>query len=289
MPIDDLYVARDDTTTIVSRRRFRVGGTRSSTARWGGVEETVSVRQSPLPALTPRGFAAVVVPPGLTVGALWLAGVGAEIVVGAGVAVFLAGAYLNPLLSRLRPAAKRARPPADQPFRTLFDEPERQRFGQALDVARALSATWPELAGLVDRREAVWALNQALWDIADLLAGHQEIRRLAESLDREGAGGGPLTGELSRTLAGQLAEARGRLRRLDDEVTSRIAALETAESAGRGLVREMRLIEAMREAARSLGEQPAAPAVDPGAELAERTTAVIDAYRELSPDFRPPG
>ena len=89
-------------------------------------------------------------------------------------------------------------------------------------------------------------------------------------------------------LATQLTTARERLRRLDGEVATRVAALEDVEVAGRRFVREMRLIQTLREAARSLSEQPPEPTEDTGSELAKRTTAVLDAYRELSPEFRPP-
>jgi hypothetical protein len=287
MPIDHLYVARDDSTTIISRRRITVTGVGTRTSRWGGLEETVSVRQSLLPAVTPGRAAAVVVPPGLTAGALWLAGVGTELVVGAGAAVFLAGAYLTPWLARLRPAAKRDGQQGDQPFRTLFDRPEQQLFEQTLDVARRITETWPELSGLVDHRDAVWALNQALWDMADLLSAHQEVRRIAEALEAQGTGDTPIADAVSHNLAGQLTTARERLRRIDDEMTSRMTALEAAESAGRRFVREIRLIQTLRETAQSLSTEPAEPMTDTGAELAERTTAVIDAYRELSPDFNP--
>jgi hypothetical protein len=290
MPIGRLYVVRDDDTTIVSRHRLRVAGLGLRTSRCGGWEETVSVRQNVLPAPAFGRAAAVVLPPALSAGALWIAGARPEIVVGAGAAVFLAGAYLMPMLARLRPAAKQDGPKedgraADAPFRTLFDRPERHRFAQTLDLAKRITDAWPALSGLIDRRETERALNQALWDIADLLSRQQDVRRIAETLQAQSADGTPLADAVSRELGDQVAKARERLRRLELEVASRMAALETVEAAGRRFVREQRLIQTLRETGQFLNTQVAEPPTDAGAELAERTTAVLEAYRELSQDL----
>jgi hypothetical protein len=145
----------------------------------------------------------------VTATALGLAGIAPELTVGAAVAVFLVGAYLTPLLARFRSGAKPVRESRDQPFRTLFDQAERHRFEQVLDAARQITDTWPDLAGLIDRRDAVWALNQALWDLADLLSAHQEVRRIAESLEAQNAQDPPLSDGVSHDLAAQMRARRG--------------------------------------------------------------------------------
>ena len=282
MPIDRLYVARDDTTTIVSRRRIRVAGPGLAVSRWGGVEESVSERQSILPAPSLLRAATVVLPPGAVTAALWLAGTGPDITFLAGAATFFAGAYLIPLVGKRRRAA-----PRSEGFGALFDAPEREQFDQALEVARRVTETWPALSGLIDQRDAQWALNEALWELAVILGRRQDARRIVESLEGHRTDELSPTSELGESLAGQLAKAVAALGRLDADIAARRASIASAEETGRRFVREQELIRKLREASRSLDAQPAdAAGVDAASELADRTAAVIEAYRELSEDYR---
>ncbi len=284
MPIDRLYVARDDSTTIISRQRLRVAGPRLAVSRWGGVEESVSERQRILPAPSLLRAASVVLPPGVMTGALWLAGTGLDIAFCAGAATFFAGAYLIPLAQKLRRTAPRDQGGA-APFRALFDAQEREQFDETLDVARRVAETWPALSGLIDERDAQWALNEALWDLAVILGRRQDTRRIVESLEGHRTEDLSPTGRLGDSLAGQLSKAVATLGRLDADIAARRASIASAEATGRRFVREQALIQDLRQASRSLDAEPAeSTGVDAASELADRTAAVIDAYRELSSD-----
>ena len=288
MPIQRLYVARDDNTTIVSLRRLRVTGPGMVVTRWGGIEESVSASQTILPAPSLKQAAAVLLPPGLTATAFWAAGAGSEATIGAGTAVLFVGAYLWPLLQRkLRPADARPRNTGDAPFRTLFDEQERRLFQETLDVAERITDTWPDLEGLIDQRDAEWSLNQALWDLADLLARRQQVRRILASLESQKTEHLRPDSTASAGLAANLTRARTTLQRLENEAAARRASLADAQAAGTRFVHEQRTLKALQESSESLTALPVeSTRADIGAELAERTAAVLQAYQELSEGSR---
>ncbi|MEV6344683.1 hypothetical protein [Actinoplanes sp. NPDC051851] len=310
MPIDRLFIARDAKSTIVSLRRLRVTGEDMTVSRWGGIEARESAAQTVHPAPSGARPAVALLPPVLATGVLWAAGVTPGLAVGAGGVLFFALAYLDPVL-RARRQAKTV-PRAEQSgtdrdgtdrggieqggadqggagrggalFRTLFDEPERRRFQDALTVAESVAGTWPALAGLIDERDARWALNQALWDLADVLARHQDIRRILAALEEYADDDLP---RAQRDVTEQLTTARAALRRLDEQIASREASLAAAERAGRRLDRERRLDETLRESAASIDIQAVgSPGVDTAGELAEQTDAVVQAYRELAAEHR---
>lgn len=91
----------------------------------------------------------------------------------------------------------------------------------------------------------------------------------------------------------QLGAARAAHAEIEAELVRREASLRRAEEAGRDFIREQDMRRAIRAAERSLrvapplGLPPAPPVQDAGADLAEHTRSVLDAYRELTAVLRP--
>jgi len=129
---------------------------------------------------------------------------------------------------------------------------------------------------LVDVPIAERQLAQALFDLAGALERRQELRELHAELSRHDG---------AAELAPRVAKAASVLAELDDEVTRRLAALNAVAMAGEELIRDQEIGALASEADAALDRLTSAgPAIgaDAGSELAERTEAVLRAYRELS-------
>jgi cell division septum initiation protein DivIVA len=138
---------------------------------------------------------------------------------------------------------------------------------------------------MIDPGEADRSLARALDDLAAVMARRQEIRRLRAEL--AGADDRDLPGDSPARQA--LNAQRNRVDRLwrDTGASANriLAALNAAALAGENLIREQRIGETARDAERVITRIAAAGlgrTMDAAPELAERTAAVIAAYRELA-------
>jgi hypothetical protein len=140
--------------------------------------------------------------------------------------------------------------------------------------SRSRPRTNPALGALIDVPIAERQLAQALFDLAGALERRQELRELhAELAEHDGA----------FELAPRMLKATSALAELDDEVIRRLATLKAVAVAGEELIRDQEIDALVREADEALARlTSAAPAADAGSELAERTEAVLRAYRELT-------
>ena len=271
-----LYVAHDDKMVIVSRLPLAVVGGRGLSFRWGSVLEVT-------PAEPPgeRGPLTVVLYSlgaifGLFGGLLLLGGVpegGLPVLVavgaGGGAALYRwrqrPGVIAAPLLE-----SDRAQ------HHTLVDDRDRKVFSDAIDLCQRTSETWPSLGALIDVPVAERQLAQALFDLAGALERRQELRELhADLAEHDGA----------FELAPRMAKATAALAELDAEVSQRLATLNAVAVAGEELIRDQEIGALAREADEALARLTSAgPAIAPdaGSELAERTEAVLRAYRELT-------
>jgi len=101
-----------------------------------------------------------------------------------------------------------------------------------------------------------------------------------------------LSDETAREVEEHRRATREALVALNEEVVRRVRSIERAEAAGWSFIREKemrRAIEAAEQSLRSVRddsalEGPVKP--DAGAELAEHTHSVVEAYRELTSRFR---
>lgn len=158
----------------------------------------------------------------------------------------------------------------------LVDDRDRKVFSDAVDLCQRTSETWPALGALIDVPIAEQQLARALFDLAGALERRQELRELhAELAKHDGA----------FELAPRIMKATSALAELDEQVTRRLAALNAVAVAGEELIRDQEIDALAREADEALARLTSAGpeiASDAGAELAERTEAVLRAYRELT-------
>jgi hypothetical protein len=132
------------------------------------------------------------------------------------------------------------------------------------------------------------ALDQARWGLAVLLFRRAEVTRALKELDdavRGLAAQAPLRAE----VAVRRVELGGRLEELSERIAERLGALRRlAEVSGEHAHQQYRAEQARRALRRARwADDGATDRPDVIAEVAERTAAVLAAYRELSALPRP--
>ncbi len=271
-----LYVAHDDKMVIVSRLPLEVVGGRGISYGWGSVLEVTPAdppgETAPL-AVVLYGLAAILgIAGGVTLLANPLAG---------GVLVLVAalaggGAALHSWRQRPGVISAPSLESGREQHHVLVEARDRQVFSDAIDLCQRTSETWPALGALIDVPLAERQLAQALFDLAGALERRQELRELhAELAQHDGA----------FELAPRMLKATDALAELDDEVAQRLATLHAVAVAGEELIRDQEIDALVRDADEALARLTSAgPAMmpDAGSELAERTAAVLRAYRELT-------
>jgi hypothetical protein len=165
----------------------------------------------------------------------------------------------------------------------LYAPAERTAYERAVVVARRLRRTWPALTGMIDPADADRSLARALDDLAAIMVRRQEIRRLRAELTEVDHQGLPADSPALLALAAQRIRVDTLWRQTGQTANRILASLNAAALAGENLVREQRIGATARDAEMALARLsgPASP-MDAGPELAERTAAVIAAYRELA-------
>lgn len=305
-----IYVMRDDNVTVLSRRRPRLLGVRlpspwttrrsarSASVRphdgggepdarrsWRGLVDV------PARAHRAHGETALVFLPPAAIGALAAAVAPIEVGVATGGLALVASTYFTPVLRRRladRAADRRLTRPGNL---LLTGARERATWDRAAATADRISETWPALASLIDVAEAEILLAEALWEIAGVLAHRQELDRVLAELSRPGFA--EAADETAGEVRYQLSAARSARAEIEAELVRREASLRRAEQAGRDFIREQDMRRAIRSAEHSLRATPppglpSMPAVsDAGADLADHTRSVLDAYRELTAVLRP--
>lgn len=175
-------------------------------------------------------------------------------------------------------------PPRGEGSHVLHSARERTAYVRALETARRVRATWPALQHMIDPAEADRALTAALHDLAAVLARRQELRRLRDEL--AGAARHDLPADSPAVLAWHAQQQRAEQLWTEsrDHANHILAGIDAAARAGENLIREQRLHTTARAAELAISRLTAAtpPPSTAAPELAERTAAVIAAYRELS-------
>ncbi|MFI5933187.1 hypothetical protein [Actinoplanes sp. NPDC051494] len=276
----DLHIGADHEKTVVSASPLRMRTGRARRYRAGSVVEVVPRRPSGrtradlIRVSSQLSLVLLVVSALLTgAGVPWTAAAAGSLALVALVSVRLARAA--------RPGTFAL--PKDQDAPVLHGPRERAAYGRAVATARRVRATWPALRHMIDPAEADRGLTTALRDLAAVMARRQQVRRLRDELGA--ASGHGLPGESPAAVA--LAEQRDRVEELWRESgadANRImASIHAAAVAGENLIREQRIHETARNAEMAIARLTATgvPVSDAGPELAERTAAVIAAYREL--------
>lgn len=174
--------------------------------------------------------------------------------------------------------------PAGEAAHVLVAPEERAAYERAVVVSRRVRRTWPALGGLVDPADADRTLTRALAELAALMARRQQIRRLRSELRTPPPGQVPADSPAVLALAAQRERVERLWRVTGDQANRMLRSIDEAALAGESLIHEQRLQRTARDAERAitrLALAAPAPLIEAGPELAERTAAVVAAYREL--------
>jgi hypothetical protein len=168
--------------------------------------------------------------------------------------------------------------------RVLASFQERREFDQLLRLAERVGRTLPALEGLVEPSEAGELLAQALWDGAKSLARKEEIRGVRDDLKRHAQ---DRSGSLSRSrldLLHQQKRADVLWKEVHGELEKLRSHLAAAAEAGEAFMRDRQLNDTLSRTEKTLerlsAEDPSGSSVA-SEQLADETTAVVEAYREL--------
>lgn len=171
--------------------------------------------------------------------------------------------------------------PRDAESRVLWTEPERDAFARAVAASHRVRRTWPALGGMIDPEHADHQLTRALDELATLLERRQELRRVRAGLESTHDADIPADSP-ARLAADTQWERADELWRETGAAANRILrAIDAAARAGESLIREQQVAATARHAERALARVGGVEAGESGPELADRTHAVINAYREL--------
>ncbi|MBG0565746.1 hypothetical protein [Actinoplanes aureus] len=173
--------------------------------------------------------------------------------------------------------------PRDPESRVLWAASERTAFEGAVAASHRVRATWPALADMIDPVLADRSLTRALDELAEVLVRRQELRRVRAELAAVRDADIPADSP-ARSAAGSQAERADQLWRETEAAASRILrSIDVAARAGESFIRERQVAATARYAERTLARVTGAPAVaESGPDLADRTEAVIAAYRDLA-------
>ncbi len=166
----------------------------------------------------------------------------------------------------------------------LVAPPERAAYSRALAMARRVRRTWPALRHMINLADADRTLAAALRDLAEVMARRQHLRRLRDDLTAGAGHALPPDSPALRALKEQRDRVEDLWRDSGDEANRILAGLHATALAGESFVRELQVHETAREAELALSRlAPPTPSVTgPAPALAERTAAVVAAYRELA-------
>ncbi|MET0417199.1 MAG: hypothetical protein ABW022_14400 [Actinoplanes sp.] len=173
--------------------------------------------------------------------------------------------------------------PRDEESRVLWSPRERAAFEHAVGVSRRIRRTWPALSGLVDPAAADHSLTNALDDLATALVRRQEIRRLRTELSSVRHDDVPADSPVVRALAEQRSRVEELWQQTGEQADHLLRSLDAIALAGETFLHEQRIGATVRDAELILaGLTASAAPAGSGPDLADRTAAVLSAYRELA-------
>jgi hypothetical protein len=287
-PTGRLYVGTDAEKTVVSPYPLKMRAGRASRRRYGLIVEVTPAvpsgrsRDERTRFVSQLALVAVMVSAVLTGAgvAWWQSAAGAVVLLG-WVALVQARAAATGVLAL--PGGS-----ADDGCHVLYAAPERAAFARAFAVAGRVRRTWPALHHMIDQADAERMLARALTGLAAVLGRRQQLRRLRAELAAVDHRDLPSDSPAVAALLAQRERVEALWRELGEQANRHLAALDAAATAGERLIREQRVGRTARDAehviARLSAPAGAGPVLEPdaGRELADRTAAVIDAYRDLA-------
>lgn len=278
-----LHIGIDAEKVVVSPLPLKMRTGRAKRVRRGSVTEIVPVpssgrgREERIRFASQLALALVVLSAVLgALGVAWWAAAGGSIVLVAVVAVEQARAARTGIIAL----------PRGEGSHVLHAAEERSAFARAFAVAKRVRRTWPALRHMIDPEDADRSLSAALEQLAAIMAQRQQIRRLRAELAQATRHDLPADSPAVQALAEQRLKAEALWRSTAGAANRILASINAAALAGENLIREQRLGETARQAELAISRLTASgpPRTEAGPDLAERTAAVIAAYRELAAD-----
>jgi hypothetical protein len=173
--------------------------------------------------------------------------------------------------------------PRDSDARVLRTAEERTAYARAVAVSRRVRHTWPALTGMIDPVTADRSLTNALDDLATLLVRRQELRLLRAGLSTVRRKAVATDSPAVLALDAQREQADRLWLETGEQANRILRGIDATALAGETFVHERRIGDTARRAERVLARLTAgAPPVGSAPDLADRTEAVLAAYRELS-------
>jgi hypothetical protein len=174
--------------------------------------------------------------------------------------------------------------PRGEGSHVLWAREERLAYERAVAVSRRIRHTWPGLRDMIDPADADQTLTRALDQLAAVLARRQQIRWLRAELAEAGQAELPPDSPARQALAVQRERVETLWRVTGQAANRTLTSINAAALAGESVLREQRIGRAARAAELTISQLAVGPApgVEAGPELAERTAAVVAAYRELA-------
>ncbi|AEV86259.1 hypothetical protein ACWT_5241 [Actinoplanes sp. SE50] len=170
-------------------------------------------------------------------------------------------------------------------YRFVVHQGDRAALHRSIEAAVRTLRRWPILSGHVGLADPSPRLARTLWDLSGLLIERDRVRRTRDRLTDVDPAVPPDT-PLRAELADRAAQARLRLRHLGVQARDQLTHLTRLAAETDAFVRHEQASAAARAALRASDYllSPAAPAPpdDEALDLADHTSAVLRAYRELT-------
>ncbi|MFE9185347.1 hypothetical protein ACFYMB_18715 [Micromonospora haikouensis] len=280
-----LWIARDAQVTAVALTEMRMSG-RANVREWGSITEVTPGKQITGSAASKRVTIQLIV---VAVVSLYVCGLASAVYWWLLLAVDLALVLLA--VAAGFKAARRSTvvaPDIDlypSIHRLLTTHEERLSFRDLQALAERIGRTLPALDGLVDPSDAAELVAESLWEGAAVLARRQEIREVRDELVRHASDGTVETNRARLDLQSQQQRAGDLWEEVNADLARLTSHLMATAAAGERFVRDQDLDDTLQRTGAALdklsldGSHAGAYA---GEQLAEETTAVLTAYRELN-------
>jgi hypothetical protein len=278
----ELHIGVDAEKVVVSARPLRMRAGRATRSRTGSVTEVVPAAPSGRSREERIRFSSQ-----LALVLIAVSAVAAALGVPWGAAAAGSAALVGFVSWEQARSARRGilALPDDEESHVLWAREERLAFERALGVSRRIRRAWPELSDMIDPVDADRTLVRALDQLAGLMARRQQIRRLRDELTEAGRAELPADSPARLALAAQRERVETLWRETGQAANRMLAGINAAALAGESMLREQRISRAAQAAELTISQlaaMPPAPVTEAGPELAERTAAVVAAYRELA-------
>ncbi|MFF3852206.1 hypothetical protein [Micromonospora sp. NPDC002575] len=280
-----LWIGRDSQVTAVALTEMRMSG-RANVHEWGSITEVTPGQHITGSAASKRVTIQLIV---VAIVSLYVCGLSSAAYWWLLLAVDLALVLLA--VTAARKAASRSTvvaPDIDiypDIHRLIATHEERLAFRDLQTLAERIGRTLPALDSLVDPNEAAELVAESLWEGAGVLARRQEIREVRDDLGRHASDGSFESKRAHLDLQSQQRRADELWEEANADLARLTSHLTATAEAGERFVRDQDLEDTLQRTEAALnklsldGSHAGAYA---GEQLADETTAVLTAYRELN-------